>query len=131
MADILYLLMLGRGLGRFQAFLLPASRSYAGYAGDTPSFKTQDMQPFEQTTHVSGIVATVFGSTGFVGRYVVNRLGDQGSQVVVPYRGTENTFRHLKPLGDLGQIVPMACDLWKPEQIEVLYPFIFKSKHSK
>ena len=23
----------------------------------------------------SGVVATVFGSTGFVGRYVVNRLG--------------------------------------------------------
>lgn len=25
----------------------------------------------------SGVVATVFGSTGFVGRYVVNRLGIQ------------------------------------------------------
>jgi len=24
---------------------------------------------------VSGVVATVFGSTGFLGRYVVNRLG--------------------------------------------------------
>lgn len=29
----------------------------------------------------SGIVATVFGATGFVGRYVCNRLGKIGSQV--------------------------------------------------
>lgn len=29
----------------------------------------------------SGIVATVFGAPGFVGRYVVNRLGKIGSQV--------------------------------------------------
>ena len=35
---------------------------------------------------VSGVVATVFGSTGFFGRYVVNNLGRIGSQVIVPYR---------------------------------------------
>jgi len=35
---------------------------------------------------VSGVVATVFGATGFFGRYVVNNLGRIGSQVIVPYR---------------------------------------------
>lgn len=35
----------------------------------------------------SGIVATVFGSTGFLGRYLVNALGRVGSQVILPYRG--------------------------------------------
>jgi NADH dehydrogenase (ubiquinone) 1 alpha subcomplex subunit 9 len=29
----------------------------------------------------SGTVATVFGCSGFLGRYVVNKLGKQGSQV--------------------------------------------------
>ena len=30
---------------------------------------------------VSGVIATVFGATGFTGRYIVNRLGQRGSQV--------------------------------------------------
>ncbi|XP_073145413.1 NADH dehydrogenase [ubiquinone] 1 alpha subcomplex subunit 9, mitochondrial [Henckelia pumila] len=56
---------------------------------------------------VSGIVATVFGATGFLGRYVVQRLAKMGSQVLVPFRGSEDSHRHLKLMGDLGQIVPM------------------------
>ena len=53
----------------------------------------------------SGIVATVFGATGFIGRYVVNKLGKMGSQVVVPFRGDVHDYRHLRLLGDLGQVV--------------------------
>lgn len=53
----------------------------------------------------SGVVATVFGATGFIGRYVVNSLGRMGSQVMVPYRGDEYDYRHLKVMGDLGQIL--------------------------
>uniref|UniRef100_A0A9I9DRB5 NAD-dependent epimerase/dehydratase domain-containing protein n=1 Tax=Cucumis melo TaxID=3656 RepID=A0A9I9DRB5_CUCME len=56
---------------------------------------------------VSGIVATVFGATGFLGRYVVQQLAKMGSQVLVPFRGSEDSPRHLKIMGDLGQIVPM------------------------
>eukprot|EP00252_Welwitschia_mirabilis_P009069 TRINITY_DN21364_c0_g1_i1.p1 TRINITY_DN21364_c0_g1~~TRINITY_DN21364_c0_g1_i1.p1 ORF type:complete len:399 (-),score=73.05 TRINITY_DN21364_c0_g1_i1:363-1559(-) len=56
---------------------------------------------------VSGIVATVFGATGFLGRYVVQQLARVGSQVLVPFRGSEDSPRHLKLMGDLGQIVPM------------------------
>lgn len=56
---------------------------------------------------VSGIIATVFGATGFLGRYVVNRLGRIGSQVIVPNRGDDLATRHLKVCGDLGQIVPL------------------------
>lgn len=58
----------------------------------------------------SGIVATVFGGSSSLGRYVVNALGRIGSQVVVPYRGEENAVRHLKVMGDLGQIVPLKWD---------------------
>ena len=53
---------------------------------------------------VSGLTVTVFGATGFVGRYVVNRLGKMGSQIVVPHRCDEHDTRHLRVMGDLGQI---------------------------
>ncbi|KAM3683397.1 hypothetical protein ACJW31_12G144400 [Castanea mollissima] len=59
---------------------------------------------------VSGIVATVFGATGFLGRYVVQQLAKVGTQVLVPFRGSEDNPRHLKLMGDLGQIVPMKYD---------------------
>ncbi|XP_019320345.1 NADH dehydrogenase [ubiquinone] 1 alpha subcomplex subunit 9, mitochondrial [Panthera pardus] len=54
---------------------------------------------------VSGVVATVFGATGFLGRYVVNRLGRMGSQVIIPYRCEAYDTMHLRPMGDLGQII--------------------------
>ncbi|XP_069437565.1 NADH dehydrogenase [ubiquinone] 1 alpha subcomplex subunit 9, mitochondrial isoform X1 [Ovis canadensis] len=56
---------------------------------------------------VSGIVATVFGATGFLGRYLVNHLGRMGSQVIVPYRCEPYDTMHLRPMGDLGQIIFM------------------------
>jgi len=62
--------------------------------------------------HVSGIVATVFGATGYLGRYVVADLGSIGSQIIIPYRGDGENTRHLKLAGDLGQIVPIPVNLW-------------------
>ncbi|XP_058045996.1 NADH dehydrogenase [ubiquinone] 1 alpha subcomplex subunit 9, mitochondrial isoform X2 [Ahaetulla prasina] len=56
---------------------------------------------------VSGIVATVFGATGFLGRYIVNHLGRIGSQVVIPYRCDEYDLLYLRPMGDLGQLIFM------------------------
>lgn len=66
---------------------------------------------------VSGITATVFGANGFVGRYVVNRLGRIGSRTVVPYRGDGMNTRHLKLMGDLGQIVQLPMDLCDEDSI--------------
>ncbi|WFC99188.1 Protein-lysine N-methyltransferase efm5 [Malassezia yamatoensis] len=66
---------------------------------------------------VSGSVATVFGCTGFFGRYVVSKLAKRGTQVVVPYRD-EDEKRHLRVLGDLGQIVPLEWDIRNEKQIE-------------
>ncbi|KAJ2969264.1 hypothetical protein NUW54_g13004 [Trametes sanguinea] len=65
----------------------------------------------------TGHVATVFGCTGFMGRYVVAKLAKAGTQVIVPYRD-EDEKRHLKVTGDLGQIVNMEWDLRRPDQIE-------------
>ncbi|XP_051626700.1 NADH dehydrogenase [ubiquinone] 1 alpha subcomplex subunit 9, mitochondrial [Manacus candei] len=59
---------------------------------------------------VSGIVATVFGATGFLGRYVVNRLGRIGSQVIIPYRCDQYDLMYLRPMGDLGQLLFFEWD---------------------
>ena len=71
---------------------------------------------------VSGFVATVFGATGYSGRYVVDALGKIGSIVVVPYRGTDWSYKHLKILGELGQIVPVQFDPCDPTSIAVCFP---------
>lgn len=49
------------------------------------------------------MIATVFGATGFLGRYVVNALARTGTQVVVPYRCDDIDMQHLRQMGDLGQ----------------------------
>jgi NADH dehydrogenase len=48
-------------------------------------------------------VVTVFGGSGFVGRYVVKRLAQLGAVVRVPSRRPERAL-FLKPLGAIGQI---------------------------
>ncbi|KAF8523207.1 NADH dehydrogenase [Gautieria morchelliformis] len=63
----------------------------------------------------SGHVATVFGCTGFLGRYLVHKLAKVGTTVVVPYR-EEDQKRHLKVMGDLGQIVSLEWDIRNEEQ---------------
>ncbi|RMZ88087.1 hypothetical protein DV736_g4683, partial [Chaetothyriales sp. CBS 134916] len=66
---------------------------------------------------LGGNTATVFGATGFLGRYIVNRLARRGCNVVVPYR-EEMAKRHLKPTGDLGRVTFMEFDLRNTASIE-------------
>ncbi|KAK5173071.1 Protein-lysine N-methyltransferase efm5 [Saxophila tyrrhenica] len=66
---------------------------------------------------LGGHTATVFGATGFLGRYIVNRLARSGNTVVVPYR-EEMAKRHLKVAGDLGRVVFMEMDLRNTASIE-------------
>ena len=46
-----------------------------------------------------------------------------GTQVIVPYR-EEDEKRHLKPMGDLGQIVPMVIVLPNGRVLICLIDFI-------
>ncbi|KAF5517912.1 NADH-ubiquinone oxidoreductase 40 kDa subunit [Colletotrichum aenigma] len=66
---------------------------------------------------LGGHTATVFGATGQVGRYIVNRLARQGCTVVIPFR-EEMAKRHLKVSGDLGRVVFIEYDLHNTQSIE-------------
>jgi len=48
--------------------------------------------------------ATVFGGSGFIGRYIVKRLANQGYTVRVAVRDPE-AAHFLQPMGNVGQIV--------------------------
>ncbi|KAI4208705.1 MAG: hypothetical protein LQ348_000026 [Seirophora lacunosa] len=58
---------------------------------------------------LGGHTATVFGATGFLGRYIVHRL--------VPFR-EEMAKRHLKVTGDLGRVVFLEYDLRNTPSLE-------------
>ena len=54
--------------------------------------------------------ATVFGGSGFVGRYTVGELARRGYRVRVAVRRPDRAL-FLKPLGDVGQITPIAANI--------------------
>jgi uncharacterized protein YbjT (DUF2867 family) len=51
-------------------------------------------------------IAAVFGASGFLGRYVVQRLAAQGYIVRAAVRDTESA-KILRPMGVVGQVVPL------------------------
>ncbi|MAQ70921.1 MAG: NAD-dependent dehydratase [Alphaproteobacteria bacterium] len=51
----------------------------------------------------------VFGGTGFVGRYVVQKLAHQGYRIKVASRSPQSAY-FLRTYGVVGQIVPVLCD---------------------
>lgn len=59
---------------------------------------------------------TIFGGSGFIGRYIVERLADKGWTIRVAVRRPQRA-QFLKPLGNVGQIVPIPCDLNNPSAI--------------
>ena len=62
-------------------------------------------------------VATVFGGSGFIGRYVVKRLAQRGYVVRVPVRDPESAL-FLKPMGAVGQIVPLYSSIDTPATVQ-------------
>lgn len=53
---------------------------------------------------------TIFGGSGFIGRYIVQRLARQGVIVRVAVRHPDDAL-FLKPMGNVGQIAPIATDI--------------------
>jgi uncharacterized protein YbjT (DUF2867 family) len=63
-------------------------------------------------------VATVFGGSGFIGRYVVKRLAARGYVVRAAVRDTEAAL-FLKPMGAVGQVVLLHAAL--PDHNAIAY----------
>lgn len=61
-------------------------------------------------------VATVFGGSGFIGRYVVQRLAAQDYIVRVAVRDPAGA-RFLQTQGRVGQIVPLAASVTEPAAV--------------
>ena len=55
-------------------------------------------------------LVTVFGGSGFVGRYIVRRLAKAGYRVRVAVR-RPNEALFLKPYGAVGQVEPVLCNV--------------------
>lgn len=65
----------------------------------------------------NGVVATVFGCSGFVGLYVCNKLGKIGTQLILPHRCDFYDVQRLKVVGDLGQVILTRFDIRDEESI--------------
>lgn len=61
-------------------------------------------------TALNGKLVTVFGGSGFIGRYVVRALARRGYRVRVAVRRPD-LAEHVQPLGVPGQIMPVQANL--------------------
>ncbi len=64
-------------------------------------------------------LVTVFGGSGFVGRHVVRRLAKEGYRIRVVVRRPADAY-FLQPLGDVGQIAVLKCDIRDEVQVAAL-----------
>ena len=60
---------------------------------------------------------TVFGGSGFIGRYVCEALLKSGARLRVAERNPRRAW-FLQPLGSVGQVTAIAADLGRPASIE-------------
>lgn len=65
----------------------------------------------------SGKVVTIFGGTGFLGRYIVAELAKIGATVKIVTRHTQSAY-FLRTYGEVGQIVPVYSAYSTPEDME-------------
>ena len=66
---------------------------------------------------ITDCTVAVFGATGFVGRYLVNRLGQSGLKIKCAFRGDEYDVWPLRQMGELGHIKPIRFHLSNPDSI--------------
>ncbi len=59
---------------------------------------------------------TVFGASGFLGRYVVEDLADRDAVINAAVRRVD-AAKFLRPLGDVGQVTPIACPIQNDQAV--------------
>ncbi|XP_064092464.1 NADH dehydrogenase [ubiquinone] 1 alpha subcomplex subunit 9, mitochondrial-like [Macrobrachium nipponense] len=101
------LISIGYGLGARSAAI--AGIQQQRHSSDVRFLTRPDVSALKRgrggRSSFSGIVCTIFGASGFMGRYICNRLGKTGTQMVIPYRGDHYDVMPLKLAGDLGQVL--------------------------
>lgn len=55
-------------------------------------------------------LVTIYGGSGFVGRYITRRMAEKGWRVRVAVR-RPNEALHVRPYGVVGQVEPVACNI--------------------
>ncbi|MCA0870541.1 complex I NDUFA9 subunit family protein [Seohaeicola saemankumensis] len=55
-------------------------------------------------------LVTIYGGSGFVGRYIARRMAKEGWRVRVAVR-RPNEAMHVKPYGAVGQVEPVLCNI--------------------
>lgn len=68
-------------------------------------------------SNLSSRLVTVFGGSGFVGKQVVRALAQKGWRVRVAVRKPTYAY-DLKPLGNVGQIQIVRCDVRKEAEVQ-------------
>ncbi|MCL6286043.1 complex I NDUFA9 subunit family protein [Ruegeria sp. 2012CJ41-6] len=61
-------------------------------------------------------LVTIYGGSGFVGRYITRRMAENGWRVRVAVR-RPNEALHVRPYGVVGQVEPVACNIRDDESV--------------
>ncbi len=64
-------------------------------------------------------LVTIFGGSGFIGRYVVHELAKTGCRIRIAVRHP-NLAVHLQPLGSVGQIMPVQANVRNEDSIKAV-----------
>jgi uncharacterized protein YbjT (DUF2867 family) len=62
---------------------------------------------------------TVLGASGFLGRYIVRHLAEEGAVIAAVSRHASDAG-FLKPMGDVGQITPIDADIQDDQALEAV-----------
>ncbi len=64
-------------------------------------------------------LVTIFGGSGFVGRYIAQRMAKEGWRVRVAVR-RPNEALHVKPYGAVGQVEPVFCNIRDDDSVRAV-----------
>lgn len=62
-------------------------------------------------------LVTIYGGSGFLGRYIARRMAKQGWRVRVAVR-RPNEAMHVRPYGAVGQVEPVLCNIRNDDSVQ-------------